>query len=323
MPLAITQQLHFRAKEINARIGLGDTSDPRMLEAARIANEEGIAQVSLVGAGSAFDVAAHEVDSGLVGLLRERSASISTDAEAADLIRKNELLYGAMLVAAGSLDGLVAGSISTTGDVIRAALRGIGLAPGHSVLSSMFLMAFPSIPDLREEFALGFADCAVIPDPTAEQLVDIAIASSETFRALTGQRSRTALLSFSTKGSAVTGSTEKMKAAYELLLARTSLEFDFDGELQFDAAFVPEIAAKKAAGSSLNGKANVFVFPNLDAGNIGYKIAERLGMGSAIGPIFQGLNKPMNDLSRGTSVSEIVTMIAITAIQSANGASAK
>ncbi len=335
--MLILEHIQERARSITRRIGLADATDPRMLEAARIATDAGIAEICLVGDSAAIQKAlrAAKIEAGSMAVVdpaeycemdglatsfNTRLHQPMSQEDAISTIRKNPLLFGALLVSAGDIDGLLGGSLSTTGDIIRAALKGIGLAPGRTVLSSMFLMAFPSIEGFREEFTLGFGDCAVIPDPTPEQLRDIAIASSETYRTLTGNASRTALLSFSTKGSAVTSSTEKMIAATELLKHSGDLGFLFDGELQFDAAFVPSVAAKKAVGSSLEGKANVFIFPNLDAGNIGYKIAERLGMGQAVGPIMQGLAKPMNDLSRGTTVSEIVTMIAVTALQSVTAA---
>jgi phosphate acetyltransferase len=235
-------------------------------------------------------------------------------------LRTNELLFGAALVGAGYANGMVAGSISTTAEVIRAALKGIGLADGVSTLSSMFLLAFAPIPGIREDgFTLAFADAAVLVDPNAEQLADIAISTANTYRTLTGNEPRVAMLSFSTLGSAKSPSTEKMIEA--TLLARTKApDLLIDGELQFDAAFVPAVAARKAKNSDVAGRANVFIFPNLDAGNIGYKIAERLGMGQAVGPVLQCLRRPMNDLSRGASVSDIVNMIAITVVQNQDSA---
>jgi phosphate acetyltransferase len=206
--------------------------------------------------------------------------------------------------------------------VIRAALKGIGLADGVSVLSSMFLLAFPPIAEIREhEFSVAFADAAVVIEPNAEQLADIALSTAQTYRALTGNEPYVAMLSYSTLGSARSASTEKMIEATALarVKAATSTTFHtlaIDGEMQFDTAFIPAVAARKAKESVVAGRANVFIFPNLDAGNIGYKIAERLGMGEAIGPVLQGLRKPMNDLSRGASTNDIVNMIAITAVQS-------
>jgi phosphate acetyltransferase len=177
----------------------------------------------------------------------------------------------------------------------------------------MFLMDFPPIEGLRESMTYAFADCAVIPDPDAHQLADIALSTASTYTKLTGIEARIAMLSFSTKGSASNDSTKKVALAAEIARERNR-DLIIDGELQFDAAFVPSVAERKASGSPLAGSANVFIFPNLDAGNLGYKIAERLGMGQAIGPILQGLSKPLNDLSRGASVDDIVTMIAVTSV---------
>jgi phosphate acetyltransferase len=245
-----------------------------------------------------------------------KKAKLADEAAARLEIMSNPLLAAALLARIGKVDGVLAGSLSTTGEVIRAALKGIGTAPGVSVISSMFLMCYPKLEGLREEFALGFGDCAVMPDPTAEQLSDIALSSALTYQTLTGDEPKVAMLSFSTKGSAQNESTEKVIAATALAKTRQP-QLKLDGELQFDAAFIPEIGIRKAKGSSVAGQANVFIFPNLDAGNIGYKIAERLGMGQAIGPVLQGLARPMNDLSRGAAVSDILNMIAITALQAA------
>jgi phosphate acetyltransferase len=254
----------------------------------------------------------------LTALYRETpKGSALTDDEARQEITSNELLFAALLCARGDVDGVLAGSLSTTGDLIRAALRGIGLAPGVSVLSSMFLMSFGAIPGYRDEpFFLGFGDCAVIPDPTTAQLADIAISSADTYLRLTGNLPVVAMLSFSTNGSAGGPRVEKVREALEIAKEKAP-HLLVDGELQFDAAFVPDVGERKAPDSEVAGRANVMIFPDLDAGNIGYKIAERLGMGQAIGPVLQGLRKPMNDLSRGAHVEDIVNMIAITALQAA------
>lgn len=244
-----------------------------------------------------------------------RSKKIASIDLARQEILASELLFAACLTTAGEVDGVLAGAISTTGDVIRGALKGIGLADGISVLSSFFLLDFPSVSGYREEeFVLAFADAAVVPEPTAVQLADIAISTARNFETLTGEEARVAMLSFSTNGSAVSESTEKMREALSLAKSKAPA-LAIDGEMQFDAAFVPDVAKRKMPESEVAGRANVFIFPNLDAGNIGYKIAERLGMGRAIGPILQGLKKPMNDLSRGARVSDIVNMIAVTALQ--------
>ncbi len=332
--------IRSRARANPKRIALCDALDERMLRAAHDATDAGIAKIVLIGeegmvrgAAEAAGVSLHGIE--IVSSLTHRTdrsdlsdayyqfrkAKLASPDAAAEEIASNELLFAALLARTGVVDGVLAGSLSTTGDVIRAALKGIGLAEGISVLSSMFLLCFPPIPGFREnEFALAFADGAVLPDPFASQLADIAITTAATYHSLTGIEPYVAMLSFSTKGSASSPSTEKVREATEI--ARTKApQLLIDGELQFDAAFVPSVAARKAKDSVVAGGANVFIFPNLDAGNIGYKIAERLGMGQAIGPILQGLARPMNDLSRGASVSDIVNMIAITSLQSGHGVS--
>ncbi len=316
-----------------ARIALGDSSDVRMLHAARIATDEEIAKIVFIGDANLIEEGSKRANISLDGIeivsqtnfpsfdelaasyFNRRREKLHSVEDAASELRSNDLLFGAALVASGFADGMVAGSLSTTGDVIRAALKGIGLEANVSLLSSMFLLHFSKIPGMREHaFTLAFADAAVVPDPTAEQLADIALSTAHTYRTITGNEPRVAMLSFSTHGSAHSHSTQKMIEATALARAKNP-DLVIDGELQFDAAFVPDVAERKAKDSAVAGRANVLIFPNLDAGNIGYKIAERLGMGEAIGPVLQGLRKPMNDLSRGASISDIVNMIAITVLQ--------
>ncbi|MFI5201822.1 MAG: phosphate acetyltransferase [Candidatus Kapaibacterium sp.] len=335
----VLEEIQRKSRSARKRIALGDACDARMLEAARTATQEGIAEIVLIGDSQLLQHEAAFANIPLDGIeiispltfseteniaaryYHRRKEKLESLGAATQELRSNDLLFGAAYVEAGYGDGMIAGSISTTGEVIRAALKGIGLADGVSVLSSMFLLAFPPIAKLREhEFTLAFADAAVLVDPTAAQLADIAISTAKTYHTLTGNEPYVAMLSYSTFGSAHSDSTEKMIEATALAREKSASSamlptLAIDGELQFDAAFVPAVAARKAKESAVAGRANVFIFPNLDAGNIGYKIAERLGMGQAIGPVLQGLRKPMNDLSRGASVSDIVNMIAITAVQ--------
>lgn len=221
------------------------------------------------------------------------------------------LLVSACSVGAGEVDAAVAGAVSPSGDVIRAALRGIGLAPASSILSSCFLL------ELGTGAPVAFADCAVVPEPDVDGLADIALSTARTFGALTGRDPAVAMLSFSTSGSADHPTVRLVREATALALQRDPA-LRIDGELQFDAAFIPAVAASKAPDSSVAGEANVFVFPNLAAGNIGYKIAERLGNASAYGPILQGLRAPMNDLSRGCSTQDVVNVALISALQAAS-----
>jgi phosphate acetyltransferase len=228
-------------------------------------------------------------------------------AEQAAAIVKNPLFFGAFMIREGMADGAVAGSINTTGDVLRAGIHVIGLAEGVTVVSSCFIMV------LKDGKILTFADCAVIPDPDPEQLCSIAISSARTHQKLVEQEPCVAMLSFSTKGSAQHAHVDKVIKATNLLKEKMP-QLKVDGELQFDAAYVESVGKRKAPGSTVAGKANVYIFPDLDAGNIGYKITQRLAGAEAIGPVIQGLKKPFNDLSRGCSVDDIINVACICAI---------
>ncbi|MEP7234497.1 MAG: phosphate acetyltransferase [Ignavibacteriota bacterium] len=313
-----------------AKILLGDATDERILRAARIATDTAMAEIILIGEREEITQAAKKTNLSLEGIAvwsvqtcqildeltdsyyETRKTKVPDCETARSEVLNDPLLFGALIVSHGDADGIVTGSLSTSAQVIRAALRGIGLAANIRSLSSMFLIE-KELGGVHRK--LAFADCAVLQEPDAHQLADIAISTAANFHKLTGEEPIVAMLSYSTKGSASSDSTKKMVLATEIALERNP-KLLIDGELQFDAAFNAAVADRKAPGSPVKGNANVFIFPNLDAGNIGYKIAERLAGAKAIGPILQGLAKPMNDLSRGCSVEDIVTMIHVTSMLS-------
>lgn len=304
-------------------IVLPEGTDSRVLQAASRLAQEGIVKPILLGnedeVKKAAEAAAVELTNitiidpatapyleELIELFVERRAGKNT-VEQARVFLQNENYFGTMLVYSGRADGLVSGAVHSTADTVRPALQIIRTKPGVSKTSGAFIM-------MKGEEKLVFADCAITVAPTSQELAEIAVESAKTARSF-GVDPRVAMLSFSTKGSAVTEETEKVAKAAEI--AKTlAPDLHIDGEFQFDAAYVPEIAATKAADSVIQGDANVFVFPSLEAGNIGYKITERLGGYEAIGPILQGLNAPVNDLSRGCSADDVYKLSLITAAQS-------
>jgi phosphate acetyltransferase len=318
------------AKQAPRRIVLPEGEDPRIIEAAMRAKGEGIAEITLVGTRGIIEQALANAGASHLDLRIEdpktsplarhlaaayydlRKAKGVDEAAAAEALR-SPLIFAAMMVRESEADGTVGGAVATTADTVRAALQTIGRAPGVGLVSSFFLMMLCQ-PHHAKKGAFVFADCGLVVDPDAAGLVDIARMSARSYEALAGAPAKVAMLSFSTNGSAAHERVSKVVEATRLAHAADP-DLVIDGELQFDTAFVEAVSASKAPNSALHGEANVFVFPNLDAANIGYKIAQRIGGADAIGPILQGLAKPANDLSRGCTAEDAFHMIAVTVVQ--------
>jgi phosphate acetyltransferase len=328
----LLNQIKLNAAKYNMRIVLPEGMEPRTLKAAEIILNEKIARLILLGNKDKIKEKASElgVDITLANII-DPSNDPRRDVYAAKMveIRKEKglttdealtllndpLYFGPMMIKCGDADGELSGAINATGDVLRPAFQFIKTSPGCSVVSGAFFMFVD--PKFGEDGILVFADCAVMPDPTEVQLAEIAVSTAKTAKAIAGIVPRVAMLSFSTKGSAKHPLVDKVANA-TLLAKQMAPELLIDGELQLDAALDKEVGELKSPGSLVAGKANILIFPGLESGNIGYKLVQRLAGAEAIGPVLQGMAAPINDLSRGCSVTDIVNMVAITANQAAN-----
>lgn len=309
-----------KAKSRFATVAFPDADDKRTIEAAIYLQNEKIANPILVGTPEAIQKVAEannlniedikianpesaEELNQFAEMLFEKRKSKGMTMEEAITTMKNPLYFAGFLLETNKVDVVVGGNVSSTGAVIKAAIYSVGLKPGISLVSSFFIMTFP-------DKMYCFGDCAVNPNPTAEQLCDIAISSARNFQSITGEEPKVAMLSFSTNGSAAHEMVEKVQLATKLLKEKAA-DIPSDGEMQLDAAIIPSIGQRKFPGSEVAGNANVLIFPDLNAGNIGYKLTERLAGAEAVGPIVQGLNKPYCDLSRGCSTDDMINVAAI------------
>jgi phosphate acetyltransferase len=331
--MELLDQIKMNAKRHNKMIVLPEGTEERTLKAADAVLAEGIARITLLGNPSEIrsladsfglknvekadivDPVTHPKKGQYIDLMVELRKSKGLTVEEASKLIEDPLYLGVMMIKNGDADGEVAGARNTTGDVLRPAFQIVKTSPGISVVSGAFIMILKD-KEFGSEGVIVFADGAVHPDPTDKELAEIAVATARTTRAIVGVEPKVALLSFSTMGSAKHPMVDKVVSATKMA-KEMAPEFMFEGELQADAALIEAIGQKKAPGSRIAGKANVLVFPNLECGNIAYKLVERLAHAQAIGPVLQGMAAPINDLSRGCSVSDIINVIAITANQAA------
>ncbi|MCQ2151278.1 MAG: phosphate acetyltransferase [Bacteroidales bacterium] len=330
--MALIESIIERAKSNKQRIVLPESLEERTIKAADQALADDLAEIILIGSekeikekaeslglkniskATIIDPETSSRTAGYANLLYELRKSKGMTPEQANELAKNPLYFGCLIIKSGDADGQISGALSTTGDTLRPALQIIKCAPGISCVSGAMLL-ITNTRQYGEDGVLVFGDIAVTPAPDANQLAQIAVCTAQTAKSVAGfAEPRVAMLSFSTKGSAKHEVVDKVVEATSIA-RQLNPELKIDGELQVDAALVPSVGQKKAPGSDIAGKANVLVFPNLEAGNIGYKLAQRLGNADAIGPILQGIARPVNDLSRGCSVDDIYKMIAITACQ--------
>jgi len=331
--MELLDSIKQNAKKYNKRIVLPEGYEERTIKAADIAVDEGLAQIILLGdpaqieshaskldlknieKATIVDPVSHGKKEQYIDLMVELRKSKGLTREEASVLIEDPLYLGVLMIKSGDADGEVSGADHATGDVLRPAFQYVKTAPGISVVSGAFIMILPD-KSFGENGVIIFADGAVHPDPTDKELAEIAVASAHTAKVLAGIEPKVAILSFSTKGSAKHEMVDKVINATQIA-QQMAPEFLIDGELQGDAALVEAIGQKKAPGSKIAGKANVLIFPDLNCGNIAYKLVQRLAHAEAIGPILQGMAAPINDLSRGCSVNDIVSMIAITANQAA------
>lgn len=327
--MGFAEQLLERARKLNKRIVLPETEDDRTLQAAARLTIEGICQVTLVGEPDRINADAKKCGANLskcqilsplnpasseplAQKLFEYRKEKGVTLDQARVLIKDYLYFATMLLKEGQVDGYVAGATHTTGENLRPALQIIKAAKGLKTVSTFFLMLMPDAK-WGEKGVLLYSDCGMNEMPTAEQLADIAVASASTFRQLVGPEPRVAMLSYSTKGSAKSSDTEKVIKATQLA-KQIAPDLIIDGEMQGDAALIPSVGERKCKGSPVAGRANCLIFPDLDAGNIAYKLTERLAGAQALGPLVQGMAKPAHDLSRGCSVDDIVKVAAVSAI---------
>ena len=328
----IVAKMAQKEKQNLKTIVLPETEDVRVLKAASIILKEEIAKIILIGDENEIKALCQKENIDMsfskvkiinnltsskkeeyANLLYELRKNKGMTLENAHEVIKDKVYFATLMVKANDADGLVSGAIHSTSDTLRPALQVIKAAEGIKNVSSFFLMETPK-KQFGDEGVMLFSDCGLIEFPTVDQLVDITIESAQSYRLLTGEEPRVALLSYSTKGSAKNEAIDKLVEVLRILKEK-NVDFDVDGEFQLDAAIIPEVAKLKAPDSKVAGKANVLIFPNLEAGNIGYKMAQRFGDALALGPVTQGLKKPVNDLSRGSSVDDIVGTIIVTCIQ--------
>ena len=323
-----------KAKSNVKRIVLPEATDGRVLRAATIARDQGYAKVVLIGSRDQIEKTANENGLSIEGLdivdpkfdvktqeyanafYELRKAKGMTEEEANNIIYNNEIYFATMMVKCGDADGLVSGAIHSTADTLRPALQILKTAPDTKLVSAFFVMVVPDC-EYGENGVFVFGDCGLVENPDAESLAEIAHSSARSFEELVGAKAQVGMLSYSTYGSASSELTEKVINATNIVKERYP-ELVVDGELQLDAAIIPSVGASKAPGSTVAGHCNTLIFPDLNAGNIGYKLVQRLGKAEAYGPLCQGIARPVNDLSRGCSAEDIAGVIAITAVQAQN-----